>query len=152
MYLKVYRETGSDDIFALLGKVNGDLEDDTDNLMNNLDTKFLLEEMLENELDSDDEPLNLLVPEANYHVVENPTIKVNFEEGSRKAEKEIKRKSKEKRQGKEKGKGKGKGKEKKQGKYKIKKKSNLVKLNLIWEKYMLHMQRNNVVRRLTLSM
>ena len=58
----------------MLDKVNGDLEDDTDNLMNNLDTKFLLEEMLENELDSDDEPLNLLVPEANYHVVKNPTI------------------------------------------------------------------------------
>ena len=135
MYVKVYRETGSDDIFALLDKVNSDLEDDIDNLMNNSDTKFLLEEILENELDSDDEPLNSLVPEANYHVVENPTIKINFEEGSRKAEKEIKRKSKEK----------GKGKEKKQGKYKIKKKSNLVKLNLIWEKYMLHMQRNNVV-------
>ena len=29
------------------------------------------EESLENELDTDDEPLNLLVPEANYHVVEN---------------------------------------------------------------------------------
>ena len=127
----------------MLDKVNGDLEDDIDNLMNNSDTKFLLEEILENELDSDDEPLNLLVPEANYHVVENPTIKVNFEEGSKKAENEIKRKSKEKGEGKEKGK--GKGKEKKQGKYKIKKKSNLVKLNLIWEKYMLHMQRNNVV-------
>ena len=28
------------------------------------DTEFVLEESLENELDSDDEPLNLLVPEA----------------------------------------------------------------------------------------
>ena len=36
-------------------------------------------------------------------------------------------------------------KRKKQGKYRIKEKSNLVKLNLIGEKYMLHMQRNNVV-------
>ena len=78
MYVKVYRETGSDDIFALLDKVNSDLEDDIDNLMNNSDTKFLLEEILENELDSHDEPLNLLVPEANYHVVENPTIKICF--------------------------------------------------------------------------
>ena len=78
VYVKVYRETGSDDIFALLDKVNSDLEDDIDNLMNNSDTKFLLEEILENELDSHDEPLNLLVPEANYHVVENPTIKICF--------------------------------------------------------------------------
>ena len=78
MYVKVYRETGSDDIFALLDKVNSDLEDDIDNLMNNSDAKFLLEEILENELDSHDEPLNLLVPEANYHVVENPTIKICF--------------------------------------------------------------------------
>ena len=39
------------------------------------DTEFVSEESLENELDSDDEPLNLLVPEANYHVVENWTIK-----------------------------------------------------------------------------
>ena len=78
MYVKVYRETGSDDIFALLDKANSDLEDDIDNLMNNSDAKFLLEEILENELDSHDEPLNLLVPEANYHVVENPTIKICF--------------------------------------------------------------------------
>ena len=41
--------------------------------MNDLDTKFVLEESLENELDSDDKALNLFVSEANYHVVENPT-------------------------------------------------------------------------------
>ena len=46
MYVKVYRETGSDDIFALLDKVNSDLEDDIDNLMNNSNAKFLLEEIL----------------------------------------------------------------------------------------------------------
>ena len=42
-------------IFALLDEVNSDLEDDTDNLMKDSDTKFVLEESLENELDSDDE-------------------------------------------------------------------------------------------------
>ena len=57
-YVKIDRETGSDEIFALLDQVESDLEDDTDNLMNNSDTNFTLEEILENEVDSDDEPLN----------------------------------------------------------------------------------------------
>ena len=51
-------------------------------IMNDSDTKFVLEERLENELDSDDELLNLLVPEANNHVVGNPTIEKTLEEGS----------------------------------------------------------------------
>ena len=69
--VKIDRETGSNEIFAWLDEINSDLEDDIDNLMNDSDTEFVSEESLENELDSDDEPLNLLVPEANYHVVEN---------------------------------------------------------------------------------
>ena len=76
-YIKIDRETGSDEIFALLDDVSSELEDDVDNLMNDLYTEFVLEENLENELDSDDEPLNLLVPEANCHAFENPTCK-NF--------------------------------------------------------------------------
>ena len=48
--------------------------DDIENVMNDSDTEFLLEESLKNELDSDDELLILLVPEANYHVLENLTI------------------------------------------------------------------------------
>ena len=62
----------------MFDEVNCDLENDIDNLMNNLNTEFVLEESLENELDSDGKPLNLIVPEGNYHVVENPTIKKNF--------------------------------------------------------------------------
>ena len=42
--------------------------------MNDSDTEFVWDEILENEFDSDDEPLNLLVPEANYHVVENLSV------------------------------------------------------------------------------
>ena len=34
-----------------------------------------MKESLENELDSDDEPLSLRLSKANYHVVESPTIK-----------------------------------------------------------------------------
>ena len=71
-YAKIARKIRSDEI--LLDEVNSDLEDDIDNLMNDSDTEFVLEESLENELDFDDEPLNLLVPEVNYHVIENTTI------------------------------------------------------------------------------
>ena len=93
-FVKVDRETGNDEIFALLDEVNSDLEDNIDNLMNDLDTEFVLEEILENELDSDDKPLNLLVPEANYHVVENPAIEKTLKEGGSKVEKDLKGKSK----------------------------------------------------------
>ena len=46
-YTKIDRETGSDDIFALLDEVNSDLEGDIDKLMNDSDTEFVLEESLE---------------------------------------------------------------------------------------------------------
>ena len=104
----------------MLDEVNSDLEDDIDNLMNDSDTEFVLEESLENELDSDDESLNLLVPEGNYHVVENLTIEKTLEEESSKAEKEVKRKNKEKRQEKRKKQKKSKIPGKKQGKKEIK--------------------------------
>ena len=77
-YVEIDRETGSDEIFAFLHEVDNDLEDDIDNLMNDSDTEFVLEESSENELDFDDEPLNLLVPEANHYVLENPTIEKYF--------------------------------------------------------------------------
>lgn len=51
--------------------------DDIENVMNDSDTEFLLEESLKNELDSDDKPLTFLVPEANYNVFENLTIGKN---------------------------------------------------------------------------
>ena len=77
-----------------MDELNSDLEDDIRNLMNHLDTEFVLEESLENELDTDDEPLNLLVPKANYHVAENPTIGKTLEEGSSKADQKAKQKGK----------------------------------------------------------
>ena len=67
--IKIDRETEIDAIFALLDEANTDLEDDIDNLMTDWDTEFVLEEGLENELNSNDEPSNLLAPGANYHVV-----------------------------------------------------------------------------------
>ena len=65
-YVEIDRETVSNEIFALLDVVDSGLEGDLDNLMYDSDTEFVLEESLENELDSDDEPLNLLVAETNY--------------------------------------------------------------------------------------
>ena len=122
----------------MLDEVNSDLENDIDNLMNDSDTEIGLEETLENELDSDDEPINLLVPEANYHVVGNPTIEKTLEEGNSKADKEVKRKSKEKGKGKGKDKGKSKGKSREKEKKPSENKFDL-------GKNMLYMQRNNLV-------
>ena len=62
----------------MLDEVNSYAENDIDNLMSDSYNEFLLKQSLENELDSDDEPLNLPVPKANYHVVENLTIEKNF--------------------------------------------------------------------------
>ena len=55
MYVKIDREAGIDEIIPWLDGVNSDLEDDIDNLMNDSDTEFVLEESLKNGLDSDDE-------------------------------------------------------------------------------------------------
>ena len=55
------------EFLALLDEVHSDLENDVDNIMNKSDTEFVLEQSLENELDFDDEPLNLILPETNYH-------------------------------------------------------------------------------------
>ena len=76
--VKIDRETGNDRLFAVLYEVNSDLEDDINNLMNDLDSEFVLKQSLQNEFDSDVDPLNLLVPEGDYHVVKNPTIQKKF--------------------------------------------------------------------------
>ena len=96
---------------TLLDGAKSDLEDDIHNLINDLETEFVLKERLENELGSDDKPLNLFAPEANYHVAENSTIEKTLGEDSSNAEKEVKKgkkKSKEKKKTKEKAKEKAK--------------------------------------------
>ena len=124
--LNIDRETGSDEIFALLDEVNSDIEDDIDNIMNDSDAECVLEEGLEKELNSDDEPLILLVLETNYHVVEDSTIEKTLEEGSSKAEKEVtgKKKRKRKKQSKRNGHRKRERRSKKQGKKQRKRSQN----------------------------
>ena len=81
-----------------MDEVDSYLEDDINNLMNDSDTEFVMEESLGNELYSDEGSLNLLVPEASYHVAQNPAINKTLEEGSNKAEEEVKGKGQKKRQ------------------------------------------------------
>ena len=57
--------------------------------MNDSDTEIFGKKSLENELFSDNEQLNLFLPETNYHVVENLTIEETLEKGSSKDEKKI---------------------------------------------------------------
>ena len=81
-------------IDALLDQVNSDQEEDVDNLMNDSDTESIVDENLDKDIDSDDEPLSVLTPEANNHVVKSSTAKANTEESTAVCEKESKQKSK----------------------------------------------------------
>ena len=99
-YARIDRNTRSEEIFALLGEVNIDQEEDIDNLMNDSDTEFIVDENLDNDIDSDDEPLSVLIPDANIYVVKSSTAEENMEESNVVCEKESKQKSK--RKGKEK--------------------------------------------------
>ena len=69
-YVRIDRSTRSEEIFAQLDEVNSDQEEDIDNLMNDSDTEFIVYENLDNDIDSDDKPLSVLIPEANIHVVQ----------------------------------------------------------------------------------
>ena len=68
-YVRIDRNTRSEEIFALLAEINSDQEEDIANLMNNSETEFIVDENLDNDIGSDDEPLSVLTLEANIHVV-----------------------------------------------------------------------------------
>ena len=89
-YVRIDRNTRSEEIFALLDEVNSDQEEDIENLMNNSDTEFIVDENLDNDIDSDDEPLSVLIPEANIHVVKSSTGEANMEESNVVCDKESK--------------------------------------------------------------
>ena len=65
-YVRIDRNTRSEEIFALLDEVNSDHEEDIENLMNDSDTEFIVDENLDNDIDSDDEPLSVLIREAKF--------------------------------------------------------------------------------------
>ena len=69
--MKIGRGTTSEHVLALLDTVESDEEDKTDNLMNDSDTEFIMEEEIseeKNENGSNDEG-DLLIPDADVHIV-----------------------------------------------------------------------------------
>ena len=65
-YVRINRNTRSEEIFALLDEVNSDHEEDIENLMNDSDTEFIVDENLDNDIDSDDEPLSVLIQKPTF--------------------------------------------------------------------------------------
>ena len=100
-YVRTDRNTRSGETFALLDEVYSDQEEGIDNLMNDSDTEFIVDENFDNDVDSDDEPLTALIPEANIHVVKGSSCskssaEANMEKSNVECQKESKQKSKRK--------------------------------------------------------
>ena len=91
-YVRIDRNSRSGEIFALLDEVKSDQEEDIENLMNDSDTEFIVDETFDNDIDSDEEPLSVLIREANIHVVKSSTAEANMEESNVVCEKESKQK------------------------------------------------------------
>ena len=65
-YVMINRETGSNDIFAMLDAIGSDNESDIDNLLEDSDTEYVAEEPVPaDEEDSHD----VLTPEANIKIL-----------------------------------------------------------------------------------
>ena len=99
-YVRTDRNTRREDIFAILDEVNSDQEEDIENVMHDSDTDFIVDENVDNDIDSDDESLSVLIPEVNILVAKSSTAEANMEESNVVCEKESKQKSR--RKGKEK--------------------------------------------------
>lgn len=86
-YINV-EKLSSGEIYALLDGIESDNEDDIENLMNDSDTEFVLDE---NDFDdekpnqTDDYDNHVLVPEAAIHVVQNPAEENESKPGSSKS-------------------------------------------------------------------
>ena len=73
-YVRIDSNALSDDIFALLDSLSSDEEEDLDNLMNDSDTEFIVEEEAAENIEPSNTEISssdtsILVPEANIHVV-----------------------------------------------------------------------------------
>ena len=97
-YVRIDRNTRREENFAILEEVNSDQEEDIDNLINDSDTEFIVDENLDKDINSDDEPLNVLIPETNIHVLKSSTAEANMKKITlyvrRKASKKIKGRAK----------------------------------------------------------
>ena len=68
--MKIDRDSTSEQVLTLLDAIESDEEDKTDHLMNDFDTKFIVEEKIaeeENENDNNDAG-DLLVPDDNVQI------------------------------------------------------------------------------------
>ena len=114
---KLIKTNDSENFFPLLDGVESDLEDDIDELMNDSETEFVFEKEDSEKGDVSDYQPNILIPEANIHVIkdrgENPEDSEEESQEYRADVPEAKEKPKGQSKEKEKGKGmeKGKGKE-----------------------------------------
>ena len=89
--MKIDRDSTSEQVLALLDATESDEEDKTDHLVNDFDTKFIVEEKIaeeENENDSNDAG-DLLVPDDKVHIA-------SAENGEDKTKKATKSKGKQK--------------------------------------------------------
>ena len=64
-YIHIDRETGSNEIFAMLEKTESEIESDTENLLEYSDMEFLIEEPIPV---NKQESHQVLTPEAKVHV------------------------------------------------------------------------------------
>ena len=64
-YVRINRETGSNEIFAFLEEIESDAESDVENLLEDSDTKFITEEEIRN---TNENTHQLLTPKAVVHV------------------------------------------------------------------------------------
>ena len=72
-YVRINRETGSDENFVILGEIESKAESDMENLLEDSGTEFIAEEEIP---DTNEDTHQLLTPEAVVHV-EARAMKVN---------------------------------------------------------------------------
>ena len=83
-YIHIDRETGSNEIYAMLDEIESDTESDIENLLEDSDTEYISEEPIpENKRESH----SILTPESTVHV-ENESFDVE-EPPSKKLKKKI---------------------------------------------------------------
>ena len=83
-YIHIDRETGSNEIYAMLDEIESDTESDIENLLEDYDTEHISEEPIP---DNKEESHRVLTPEATVHV-ENESLDVE-EPPSKKLKKKI---------------------------------------------------------------
>ena len=75
-YVKIYRDTDSNNIYALVDEVESHEENDIVNLLNNPDTESVLGKYSENDI-PDEQSNNVLIPEVIIHLVKDAEFGVN---------------------------------------------------------------------------